>query len=47
MLVCCSNMNIISRSNVIISNITSFKKKSDDDDEEGGGYHKTVNCSNQ
>ena len=31
MVVCCSNMNIISRSNVIISNITSFKKKSDDD----------------
>ena len=30
MVVCCSNMNIISRSNVIISNI-SFTKKSDDD----------------
>lgn len=30
MVVCCSNMNILSRSNVIISNI-SLKKKSDDD----------------
>ena len=30
MVVCCSNMNILSRSNVIISNIT-FSKKSDDD----------------
>ena len=30
MVVCCSNMNIISRSNVILSNI-SFSKKSDDD----------------
>ena len=30
MVVCCSNMNILSRSNVIISNI-SIKKKSDDD----------------
>ena len=30
MVVCCSNMNILSRSNVIISNI-SFSKKSDDD----------------
>jgi len=30
MIVCCSNMNILSRSNVIISNL-SLKKKSDDD----------------
>ena len=30
MVVCCSNMNILSRSNVILSNI-SFSKKSDDD----------------
>ena len=30
MVVCCSNMNILSRSNVMISNI-SFTKKSDDD----------------
>ena len=30
MVVCCSNMNILSRSNVILSNIT-FSKKNDDD----------------